>query len=84
VIFAAGTLTIDLEVHIEAGQRTLLGQLSPATAGRIEVQRTDEAEPLTAQADRFGRFRVSLPAGGSIRLALTDRTPPVQTSWVTV
>jgi hypothetical protein len=84
VIFSAGTLTIDLEVHVEGEQRTVLGQLSPATAGRVEVERADETEPVAVEADRLGRFRVTLPTGGSIRLALSDRTPPIQTSWITV
>jgi hypothetical protein len=84
VIFSAGTLTIDLEVHVDGEQRTLLGQLSPPTAGRVELERTDEPEPAAIEADRLGRFRVTLPTGGSIRLTLSDRTPPIQTSWITV
>lgn len=84
VIFAAGALTIDLEVHAQAQQRTLLGQLSPGAPGQVQIERGGGAEPVAVDADRLGRFRVTLPTGGPIRLALTDRTPPVQTSWITV
>ena len=84
VIFAAGALTIDLEVHVEGERRTLLGQLSPAAVGRVEIERPAGAEPEAVDADRFGRFRLMLAQGGPIRLTLPDRTPPVQTSWVTV
>ena len=85
VTFSSGELTIDIEVHVDDPGRTLLGQLSPAAPATIEIQTIAEAL-FTAQADRLGRFRVRLPAGGAIRLRIVDPEggPPVETSWITV
>ena len=87
VTFSSTALTIDIEVHIEERARTLLGQLSPPAPARIEIQTMDEA-PLSAEADRLGRFRVRLTAGGPVRLRVLgsngDAGPPVETSWFTV
>jgi hypothetical protein len=87
VTFSAAGLTIDIEVHPDDGGRTLLGALSPPLAGTVEIQRMGEA-PVSTDADRLGRFRVRLPAGGPIRLRVlggeADARPPVETSWITV
>ena len=85
VTFSSDELTIDIEVHVDDQSRTLLGQLSPAAAATIEIQTIAEAL-FTADADRLGRFRVRLPAGGAIRLRIVDPEggPPVETSWITV
>ncbi|HJS95546.1 MAG TPA: hypothetical protein VJ741_14885 [Solirubrobacteraceae bacterium] len=87
VTFSSGRLTIDIEVQVDDPARTLLGQLSPPASGRIEVQ-TMTGPVFPAEADRLGRFRVRLPAGGSIRLRVLDGDdragPPVETSWITV
>jgi hypothetical protein len=87
VTFSSGSLTIDMEVHADGEGRTLLGQLSPATVATIEIQTVDETR-FSAQADRLGRFRVGLPAGGPIRLRVSgtgaDAGPAVETSWITV
>ena len=45
VSFSAGRLTIDVEIHGEGADRTMLGQLSPPTHASIEVQTPDEGEP---------------------------------------
>ena len=87
VTFSSSGLTIDLEVHLDDPARTLLGQLSPPAPATIEVQTMAESR-YSAEADRMGRFRIRLPAGGPIRLRVlgadaTDR-PPVETSWITV
>ena len=87
VTFSSGELTIDVEVHVDDPGRTLLGQLSPAAPATIEIQTMADG-PVSAQADRLGRFRVRLPSGGAIRLRVlaADRRagPPVETSWITV
>lgn len=87
VTFSSTGLTIDIEVHVDDPARTLLGQLSPPTPATIEIQTIAESS-YSAEADRLGRFRVRLPAGGPIRLRVLgadgpDR-PPVETSWITV
>jgi hypothetical protein len=87
VTFSSTALTVDIEVHVDDPERTLLGQLSPPSPARIEIQTSAEV-PLSAEADRLGRFRVRLPAGGRIRLRVLETNgrgrPPVETSWITV
>jgi hypothetical protein len=87
VTFTSTGLTIDIEVHVDEPERTLLGQLSPPSPATIEIQ-TMADEPLSTEADRLGRFRVRLPSGGPIRLrvlgAERESRPPVETSWITV
>jgi hypothetical protein len=87
VTFSSGEVTIDIEVHVDDPGRTLLGQLSPPAPATIEIQ-TMADEPFSAEADRLGRFRVRLPAGGPIRLRVLGADgragPPVETSWITV
>lgn len=87
VTFSSTGLTIDIEVHVDDPARTLLGQLSPPAPATIEIQTIDDA-PLSAQADRLGRFRVRLSTGGPIRLRVLGADgpggPPVETSWINV
>ncbi len=87
VTFSSAALTIDIEVHIDDRARTLLGQLSPPAPATIEIQTMDDS-PLSAEADRLGRFRVRLTAGGPVRLRVAGGDggagPPVETSWFTV
>ena len=87
VTFSSTALTIDIEVHVDDPARTLLGQLSPPASATIEIQTMDESR-LSAEADRLGRFRVRLTAGGPIRLRVLgadgDTGPAVETSWFTV
>jgi hypothetical protein len=88
VSFSAGALTIDIEIHGENAERTLLGQLSPPPPqARIEVQGADDGGPAAAvDADRLGRFRAQLPPGKAFRLrvALGEGARPkwIETSWI--
>jgi hypothetical protein len=85
VSFSAGSTIVDLEVHEDGDQRTVLGQLSPATASTIEVQRAEGAAPDPAQSDSLGRFRIQLDGGGTIRLRLTDADGAViETAWLPI
>jgi hypothetical protein len=87
VTFSADELTIDLEIHIDGDHRTLLGQLAPPFAATIEIQTADGPLPV-AETDRLGRFRVTIPTSGAIRLRVSagDRQSgsPVETSWISV
>jgi hypothetical protein len=87
VTFSAADLTIDLEIHSDGENRTLLGQLAPPFTATIELQTAEGSIP-SAETDHLGRFRVTLPNGGAIRLRVVARDgrsgPPVETSWVTV
>jgi hypothetical protein len=89
VSFRAGELTIDLEIHVDGAQRTLLGQLSPGSAGEIEIQTLDGEHAVTASMDRLGRFRARIPGERSIRLRLAAARGPgsvraVETSWIAI
>lgn len=86
VSFSAQSLTIDVEIHGEGTDQTILGQLSPPARTAIEVQTVDEAAPTAIESDDLGRFRVKLPAAGAIRLRLAIGDPQesswVETSWI--
>jgi hypothetical protein len=86
--FRAGGTTIDLEIHGEGPERTLLGQLSPPTSTRIDVQRPDEPAVAAAWSDEFGRFRAVLAASGPIRLRVAGGPPDsdlqLETSWIPI
>jgi hypothetical protein len=87
VSFSSTGLTIDIEVHVDDPGRTLLGQLSPPAPATVEIQTVADAQ-FSAEADRLGRFRVRLPAGGSIRFRVLGvgggAGQSVETSWITV
>ena len=83
--FEAGDLSLDLEVRPEEGEgRQLLGQVAPApTTATVEAQSGDGELIATAVCDELGRFRLSLPGGGRVRLRIRLEPPaaPVETSW---
>jgi hypothetical protein len=85
--FSATDLTIDIEIHQGDEAPTLLGQLSPPGAAAIEIQMIDELL-VSTETDPLGRFRVSLPSRGPIRLRVRDRHRrsriAAETSWVTI
>jgi hypothetical protein len=85
VSFSAGATIVDLEIHQEGDQRTLLGQLSPATMSTVEVHHAEGTALESAEADSLGRFRIRLDHGGTIRLRLTDATGDViETAWIPI
>ena len=87
VSFSAGELAIDIEVHEDGARRELLGQLSPPSSARIEIQAADGADPAATETDSLGRFRVGIASPGSIRLRVTGRGAggrPIETSWIRV
>jgi hypothetical protein len=88
VSFSAGPLTIDLEIHGENAERTLLGQLSPPPPqARIEVQSAGDGAPAAVvDPDELGRFRAQLPPGKAFRLRVAlgegPRAKWIETSWI--
>ena len=84
--FRADDLTIDVEIQTDGDARTLLGQLAPPPlAATVEVQSTDGKVVGSAESDELGRFRLSLAAGGHLRLrVLREGVSPVETSWFSV
>lgn len=85
ISFAAGELTIELDVLADGPRRRLVGQLVPAQAATIEIQ--SAALRTTVAADSHGRFHAEGIAVGRIRLRLTRNAPaerPIETSWITI
>ncbi len=86
VRFRASSRTIDVDVHVDGAERTLLGQITPPLSAEIEIHTTTELI-ASVQSDELGRFRATLPAGGLIRLLIEDGpdlVAPVVTSWITI
>jgi hypothetical protein len=86
VRFRASTTTVDLDVQVNGSKRTLLGQITPPLSAKIEIQSTTEVIGSVV-SDELGRFRVNLPAGGLIRLAIEDSPAlpaPIVSSWITI
>jgi hypothetical protein len=84
VSFAAGGLTIDVEVTSSGRGRTVLGQIAPPQRATVDIRHPRDT--VTVEADELGRFRSGpLPPGpASLRL----RPPPgagwphVVTDWI--
>jgi hypothetical protein len=83
VTFRTADLELDVEVHARDPGVRLVGRLAPAASAQIEVQRDDGSVGPAGDTDEHGRFRLELPAGGRIRLAIRRQAPepPVETSW---
>ena len=86
--FRAADLSIDVEIRADGDARTVLGQLAPPlAAATVEVQAADGTVTATAETDALGRFRLTLEAGGRVRLRIlrTDpAAPPIETSWLSL
>lgn len=81
VVFVAGDLEIEVEVHEGVDGARVIGQLAPPSAALVRV-RTREGEAGSAHADALGRFAVEVPSGPvSLRIE-RDGEPPVATSWL--
>jgi hypothetical protein len=73
-------LEIYVEIRDDEPGVLLIGQLAPATAASIEVQRYDRSVVTTVEADALGRFRIHLSEGGQVRLrVIRDSGPTVET-----
>jgi hypothetical protein len=84
VSFAAGELTIDVEVAGTGPGRTVMGQIAPPQRATVDIRYPGDT--VTVEADELGRFRSGpLPPGpASLRL----RPPPggdgpaIVTDWI--
>jgi hypothetical protein len=85
--FATEALTIEVEVSVRQGQRSLLGQLlpePPAPDWQVTVE-TDAGPPASATIDQLGRFEISDVAGDRLRLRIeAPGATPVTTVWVSL
>ena len=85
VTFEADGFTIELDILGEGAHRTLVGQLVPAGTAEIEVQTSEAAQ--TVAADAHGRFRAENVPEGRMRLRVTGHPAapgPAETSWITI
>jgi hypothetical protein len=86
VRFTARASTIDIDVQVEGDERILMGQIAPPVSAVVEIE-TSSGMIASVQSDELGRFRMQLPAGGRIRLVISDGPdlgPRVVTSWITI
>jgi hypothetical protein len=83
VSFAAGGLTIDVEVTAAGPARTVMGQIVPPRRGQVELRRPGET--ISVEADELGRFRSGPLSPGPLSLRLrTDEGAPVVTDWLSL
>jgi len=85
--FRTDELTIEVEVRSEGATRLLLGQLTPSVAARVEVQSGDGGLLAETDADRHGRFRLTLETTGRIRLRVLRDGPDqavIESSWLSL
>jgi hypothetical protein len=74
--FVNDYLTLDVELHADGA--TVVGQIAPAGAQRLDIERFD-GPALTAELDDFGRFHAIVPHG-PIRLRVIGQ---LVTPWIT-
>jgi hypothetical protein len=77
--FGGGSLTIELEV----GAGAVTGQVLPAQAATVTLQRTG-AEDRTVAADAAGFFRIDEVGSGPVRFVVTTSEQTLTTAWVTL
>jgi hypothetical protein len=82
--FAGADLRVEFEVSGSGAERTLIGQLLPAGAARIEIRHADRT--TTVDADERGRFSAAgVPAGSiSLRCLLQGRPHALVTPWLPI
>lgn len=83
--FELDHLALDVEVSTEAGSRTLVGQLTPATSAELTVRHGGAAQ-MTVRCDELGRFVAEnvRPGPLSIRCVLPGQPGAVHTDWVLI
>jgi hypothetical protein len=87
VSFSASAKTIDLEIHIDGQHRILLGQITPPSRARIDIETAENATVTSVESDDLGRFRAQFSAAGRIRLVIDDgpdSSSKIETSWITI
>ena len=86
VSFAAGDMTIDVEVTSAGPERTVMGQIAPPQPATVDIRCPKDT--VTVEADELGRFRSGpLPHGpASLRLRPPsgDEGPQIVTDWISL
>jgi hypothetical protein len=82
--FAAGDLTVDVEVEGSGRERRLVGEITPPQRATLIVRHADGTTEV--ETDDDGRFRTgAVPAGPiSLTLRLAAGDSVVQTEWTTL
>lgn len=80
--FTAGGTSLDVDVAVEAGVATVVGQVLPPGAGTLVVEWVDGS--TTAEIDERGRVVADgVPAGRPVRLRVErPGAAPVVTDWL--
>ena len=86
VSFAAGGMTIDVEVTSAGPGRTIMGQIAPPQRATVDIRYPEDT--VTVEADELGRFQSgTLPPGpASLRLRPPpgDAGPAIVTDWISL
>jgi hypothetical protein len=86
VSFAAGDMTIDVEVTSAGPERTVMGQIAPPQPATVDIRCPEDT--VTVEADELGRFRSGpLPHGpASLRLRPPSGAagPQIVTDWISL
>jgi hypothetical protein len=84
VTFAAGPVTIDMEIIISGDSRRLIGQLTPSVATELEVRHAGKRSTMTVSVDDLGRFIADPIEPGVVSLVATPAgaATPIATTWL--
>ena len=86
VSFAAGGITIDVEVSSTGPGRSVMGQIAPPQRATVDIRHRQDT--ITVEADELGRFRSGpLPSGpASLRLRPPSGGdgPDIVTDWISL
>ena len=82
--FEASSVTIELVVVADAGNRRVVGQLVPVQRATVEV--VHSGGTASAEADDLGRFRAEELAAGPMRIRVVPETgqPVTETEWISI
>ena len=83
--FAGERLSVEVEVSGSGSARTLIGQLVPGVAARVEIRHADRVTTVTS--DERGRFTAADVPAGSVSLRCLVDTPghrALATPWMPI
>jgi hypothetical protein len=82
--FDSGAVAVDVQVVADGRLRTLVGQVDPPHVRQVRLERPD-AEPIVAEVDAHGRFRVPGVPTGPVRVVVIPAAGAsvIATDWIT-
>jgi hypothetical protein len=81
VTFAAGELMIEIEIRVNGGGRSVIGQIVPADAMTLSADGPDQPD-VTVSTNQFGMFELTGLRPGPFRLKITGADTRVTTDWL--